>query len=1010
MVNLKTINGEKKTKGMVTLKIKMYNIERIMDIFVIDNENFNYDFLIGLDCIKNFKLMQNEELNIIQCNNSKQKKETLTEKDMENKNYTINDTSNLTNVKIPDVLGDKNKEVCFLHPEVLKQGTKHLNKCEINFNEYINSNRFEMEVNHLDLYQQSQINKLIEKYKSVFAKDKYDIGTVRDYEAHIDLMVDKYCYKRPYRCTPEDRKEIENQISKLLKKNLVEESYSPFAAPVTLAYKKEDDKKTRLCIDFRELNKIVTPQAQPFPLIEDLMVKTVNCTYFSTLDINSAFWSIPLKVQDRYKTAFVTQEGHFQWTCLPFGLKTAPAIFQRILSNIIRKHELSSFAVNFIDDILIFSKTFKEHIVHLSRLLEAIRTEGFRLKLTKCTFANNYAKYLGHIIENNSVRPLKDYLTAVKNFPVPETRKNIRQFLGKINFHHKFVPHSAIILDPLHNLLRKDVKFIWSAECQESFEKIKALLCSKPILNIFDPELPINIYTDASIKGVGAVLKQEDKNGENKPVAYFSKKLTEAQKKKKAIYLECLAITEAVKYWQHWLMGREFLVYSDHKPLENMNIKARTDEELGDLTYYLSQYHFTIKYNPGKSNQEADCLSRNPVLEPYDNTDDILKVVNLIKLEDIKNDQHTNLDIQKEKLILENEIYYKTKKKRKKIILSEELSKTLIKDVHNTYCHIGRTQMTNKITPFYTAKNIIANIKQICDECEICIKNKSRRKAKYGLMSHLGPARYPFEIISIDTIGGFGGSRSTKKYLHLLVDHFTRYAYISTSKNQSSSDFIKLIRNVTQSYNINMVLTDQYPGINSKEFKEFLKKENIKMVFTAVDTPFSNGLNERLNQTLVNKMRCKINESEKKTAWTTIAQKCVKRYNETEHTVTRFAPKYLLEGENVNILPLELKSSCTKEDLKRDRKIALDNTIKSHNYNKNIFNLHRKEYKLKVGDRVYVENGNRLNRKKMDELRIGPYKVLNKISNSIYEVDAGHKKAESNLYHITKLTPVFVDK
>lgn len=165
------------------------------------------------------------------------------------------------------------------------------------------------------------------------------------------------------------------------------------------------------------------------------------------------------------------------------------------------------------------------------------------------------------------------------------------------------------------------------------------------------------------MKGVGAVLKQEDKNGENKPVAYFSKKLTESQKKKKAIYLECLAIKECVKYWQHWLMGKEFVVYSDHKPLENLNIKVRTDEELGDLTYYLSQYNFKIKYNPGNSNQEADCLSRNPVLESCENNDDFLKVVNLINLKDIKKDQNTNPDLQNKgsKFIKEKEIYYKKK-------------------------------------------------------------------------------------------------------------------------------------------------------------------------------------------------------------------------------------------------------------------------------------------------------------------------------------------------------------
>lgn len=144
-------------------------------------------------------------------------------------------------------------------------------------------------------------------------------------------------------------------------KNLIEESYSPFAAPVTLEFKKEENKKSRLCKDFRDLNKIVIHQAQPFPLIEDLVVKTRNCKYFSTLDINNAFWSIPLRFEDRNKTGFVTQEEHFQWTCLPFGLKTSPAIFQRILSNILRKYKLNNFVVNYIGDILIFSKTFTEH-------------------------------------------------------------------------------------------------------------------------------------------------------------------------------------------------------------------------------------------------------------------------------------------------------------------------------------------------------------------------------------------------------------------------------------------------------------------------------------------------------------------------------------------------------------------------------------------------------------------------------------------------------------------------
>lgn len=300
-------------------------------------------------------------------------------------------------------------------------------------------------------------------------------------------------------------------------------------------------------------------------------------------------------------------------------------------------------------------------------------------------------------------------------------------------------------------------------------------------------------------------------SGKEKPVAYFSKKLNEVQKKKKAIYLECLAIKEAVRYWQYWLIGKSFTVYSDHKPLENMNIKSRTDEDIGDLTYYLSQYDLKIKYAPGKENLEADCLSRNPVLESEENKDEQLKIVNLIKLEDILTDQEKNEEVQdrKNKLISKYNVYYKKVRKKEKIILSEEFSVKLIKNIHENLCHIGIKQMQKKIGPLYTAKNLTKNIKKICRSCEICIKNKSRGQDKFGLMSHLGPATKPFEIISIDTIGGFGGSRSTKKYLHLLVDHFTRYAYILTSKTQSANDFVKLVNNITEFDEIGILLTNQ---------------------------------------------------------------------------------------------------------------------------------------------------------------------------------------------------------
>jgi hypothetical protein len=289
-------------------------------------------------------------------------------------------------------------------------------------------------------------------------------------------------------------------------------------------------------MDYRDLNKIVVPESQPFPLIDEVITWIQGCLWFSVVDINSAFYSILIHPEDRFKTAFVTQQGHYEWSQLPFGLKNAPAIFQRILSTILRKYNLSSFCVNYLDDVLIFSKTFEDHILHLKLLFNAIKSEGFKLKLVKCDFAKHTINYLGHRLSPNSVQPLSDNLTAINDFPVPKSRRNIREFLGKINFYRKFLPQSALLLEPFHALLRKNVPFVWSSQCAASFLEVKRLLTSAPILAVFDPANPTLIYTDASGLGIGAVLKQIQPDGMEKPVAFFSRKLVSTIQEKSNLF------------------------------------------------------------------------------------------------------------------------------------------------------------------------------------------------------------------------------------------------------------------------------------------------------------------------------------------------------------------------------------------------------------------------------------------------------------------------------------------
>lgn len=862
---------------------------------------------------------------------------------------------------------------------------------------------FKNNINHLEHEKENKVLDILGRYKKVFARHKFDVGTVKNHEAHIKLVEDKYVSKKPYRCSIPDQKEIETQITELLKRNLIEESSSPFAAPVTLAFKKDAGQKNRLCIDFRELNKLVVPEPQPFPRIDDIVVMAGGCKWFTTLDINSAFWSIPIREKDRKKTAFVTQKGHYQWICLPFGLKISPAIFQRILANLIRKNELNGFCINYIDDILIFSKTFNEHMKHIELVMEAILREGFKLKLSKCNFAENSVKYLGHVIGQNGVRPAKDNLKAIRDFPTPKTKKNVRQLLGKINFYYKYIPNASKLLEPLHYLLRKTVDFVWTDVCERAFQDIKNYLCSSPILAIYDQKKPVYIYTDASGGGLGAIMKQTQEDGILHPVAYFSRRLKPTETKRKAIHLECLAIKEAIVYWQHWLIGRDFIVITDHKPLETMRVRARTDEVLGDLMYYLSQYQFKIIYSSGKDNVEADALSRNPVLESFENDEDTLRVVNLVTFDEIVDDQKMNQDVinASRNVITRNSIWYKSLRNRQRIFVSEQFGRWLIQKIHDFYGHIGSHHLAQKLRPVYYFKNMDSILENFCKNCEICVKNKTRTSRPIGGLSKLGPASRPFEIMSIDTVGGFSGNKSPKRYMHLLVDHFSRKAFILTSKGQTTKNFIDLIHHATHRKQVNIILADQYPALNSRDFKEYLKKRNIQLIFTSVNHPESNGLNERLNQTLVNRIRCKIN-NESNRAWSKIAEECVEEYNRTIHSITKFSPDYLIDGKTSEIIPTNL---IEKRDLEKDRAEALRNSIRNFEKNKLRIDKNRKKYVFKENEYVYVDNGHKLNRNKLDEIRLGPFRIIKRLSNSMFEVDCGKRKREPNILHSSKLIP-----
>jgi transposase InsO family protein len=395
-------------------------------------------------------------------------------------------------------------------------------------------------------------------------------------------------------------------------------------------------------------------------------------------------------------------------------------------------------------------------------------------------------------------------------------------------------------------------------------------------------------------------------------------------------------------------------------------------------------------------------LSRYPVLESFDCNEEI-QVVNLVERQEIAMDQLDNwAQLSRAKMTEKRgETFYKLLNGRARIYVSAKLGMEIIKRLHTKLGHIGLSQMTNTIRRHYYFRNMDELVKEFCSKCVVCIENKTRRKRLLGLMSHFGPAKAPFEIVSIDTVGGFGGNRSSKRYMHLMVDHFTRHAWIVTSKGQNAGDIVKLIEPIASRHKIGVVLADQYSAMNSKQLKNYLKSMNIALVFTCIDCPASNGLNERLNQTLVNRIRCKIAENDRR-AWTSIADECVKEYNDTIHSSTGFEPAWLLYGKRQVLCPF---SDPVIQNVEEDRRIAYERSIKNHNVNKRRIDSKRKQHDFNIGDLVFVDNGSKLNRGKLDKVRKGPYKILNKLSSSFYEVDVGKRKREAQYFHTSKLLP-----
>ena len=456
---------------------------------------------------------------------------------------------------------------------------------------------------NLSPLQQQQLNELFKEFQDVFSQVDNDLGNTPLLQHGIETNGPPL--HQPYRRqNPAVRREEMAQVQQMLSSDVIRPSNSPWASPVVMVRKK--DGSLRFCVDFRQLNAATVKDAHPLPRIDDLLDALHGAKWFSTLDLKSGYWQVPIAEQDKEKTAFRTSSGQlFEFNQVPFGLCNVPATFSCLMDRVLASLHWET-CLFYLDDIIVFSSTWEGHLARLREVFERLRQAKLKLGPTKCIFAAKEVSYLGHRVTEEGLLPDPVLLAAIRDIPPPKTAMEVRSFLGLDGYYR--VKGFATIAAPLHALTRKDALFHWSEDCQAAFDQLKVRLTTSPITAFPDFSQEFRLYTDASTAGLGAILAQI-RDGKERIICCASRALNKAEKSYPATKLECLAIVWAVAKFRPYLMAMPFEVYTDHYALQWLKTMRTGSALLHRWSAALEEYDFTVRHRPGKIQIHVDGLT-----------------------------------------------------------------------------------------------------------------------------------------------------------------------------------------------------------------------------------------------------------------------------------------------------------------------------------------------------------------------------------------------------------------
>ncbi|XP_064486178.1 uncharacterized protein K02A2.6-like [Ornithodoros turicata] len=635
---------------------------------------------------------------------------------------------------------------------------------------------------------------------------------------------------------------------------------------------KKKNGKLRICVDYAELNKQIVRERVMMPTVEENLSKISGAAVFSKLDANAGYWQFPLYPESSELTTFITLLGRYQFLRLPFGIATAPEFFQREMLRIL---EGLAGTTCHMDDILVYGSNRKEHDKRLDAVLRRLSDAGVTLNKEKCEFGKQRIQFLGHILSPGGISADPEKTEAIRKLPVPASLSELRAFFGMLNHLMKFLPGLSEISKPLRDLLASDAAWIWGPQQQRAFDSLKDQLTRTPVLTYYDPGRPHTLSVDASSYGLGAVLLQEDLDGQRRPVAYASRALTSTEERYAQVEKEALAITWACEKFRMYVLGLRFHVETDHKPL----VPIFSTKRLDDLTSRLQrtrlrtmEYDFSIDHVPGKHLHTADVLSRNPVQRSNGGLLEIaLKDYEALAIESlpasdsmlprIRQAQEADRTLQlvthysatqwpeTRDLSPEVRLYASVAAELSvvdglllrgaRLVIPPSLRQEVLEKLHVGHQGVSRCRANARETVWWPG--ISANLQDFVHKCPAC--QAHRRPGAEPLLQTPLPAR-PWEVIGMDIF--YAKSRN---YL-VVVDYFSKFFELAPLKKTATADVISKLEPIFARFGFpDVIRSDNGPQFASHDFKRFLSKHDIRHVTSSPYYPQGNGQAERTVQT-----------------------------------------------------------------------------------------------------------------------------------------------------------------